>query len=163
MFPTIPPLLALMLLAFTTRRMVISAHLALSSLHFTAQFDFAVTDRYSYEKMHTALLGTARWADLWALVTKSNPRLNSSGLMWWLVVRWAYLALPTMPHAYILNKARFPSLEVGTQMNIAIQTFKILNDLPPTYLLELIEKRCRTRNWNWNWNLVPWKCDRPIV
>ena len=31
-------------------------------------------------------------------------------------------------------------------MNIAIQTFKILNDLAPTYLLELIEKRCRTRN-----------------
>ena len=31
-------------------------------------------------------------------------------------------------------------------MNIAIQTFKILNDLAPTYLLELIEKLCRTRN-----------------
>ena len=31
-------------------------------------------------------------------------------------------------------------------MNIAIQTFKILNDLSPTYLLELIKKRCRTRN-----------------
>ena len=31
-------------------------------------------------------------------------------------------------------------------MNIAIRTFKILNDLSPTYLLELIEKRCRTRN-----------------
>ena len=31
-------------------------------------------------------------------------------------------------------------------MNITIQTFKILNELSPTYLLELIEKRCRTRN-----------------
>ena len=31
-------------------------------------------------------------------------------------------------------------------MNIAIQTFKIPNDLAPTYLLELIEKRYRTRN-----------------
>ena len=31
-------------------------------------------------------------------------------------------------------------------MNIAIRTFKILNDLAPTYPLELIEKRCHTRN-----------------
>ena len=28
-------------------------------------------------------------------------------------------------------------------MNIAIQTFKMPNDLAPTYLLELIEKQCR--------------------
>ena len=46
----------------------------------------------------------------------------------------------------LLNKARLPSLEVGRQINIAIQNCKILNDLSPTYLLELIEKRCRTRN-----------------
>ena len=52
-----------------------------------------------------------------------------------------------MSYESLLNKARLPSLEVGRQMNIAIQSFKILNDLPPTYLLELIiEKRCRTRN-----------------
>ena len=31
-------------------------------------------------------------------------------------------------------------------MNVAIQTFTILNDLAPTYVLELIKKRCRTRN-----------------
>ena len=36
---------ALMLLAFTTRRMVRSAHLALSPIRFTAQFDFAASDR----------------------------------------------------------------------------------------------------------------------
>ena len=53
-----------MLLAFTMRLMVRSAHLALSLIRFTAQFDFAVSDRYSYEKMQTASLGTARWADL---------------------------------------------------------------------------------------------------
>ena len=52
----------------------------------------------------------------------------------------------TASYESLLNKARLPSLEVGRQMNIAIQTFKILNDLAPTYLLELIEKRCRTRN-----------------
>ena len=53
---------------------------------------------------------------------------------------------PTASYESLLNKARLPSLEVGRQMNIAIQTFEILNDLAPTYLLELIEKRCRTRN-----------------
>ena len=52
----------------------------------------------------------------------------------------------TASNESLLNKARLPSLEVGTQMNVAIQTFKILNDLAPIYLLELIEKRCRTRN-----------------
>ena len=52
----------------------------------------------------------------------------------------------TASYESLLNKARLPSLEVGRQMNIAIQTFKILNDLSPTYLLELIEKCCRTRN-----------------
>ena len=40
---------ALMLLTFTTIRLVRSAHLALSPILFTAQFDFAVSDRYSYE------------------------------------------------------------------------------------------------------------------
>ena len=33
-------------------------------IHFTALFDFAVSDRYSYEKIHTASLGTDRWVDL---------------------------------------------------------------------------------------------------
>ena len=47
----------------------------------------------------------------------------------------------TASYESLLNKARLPSLEVGRQMNIAIQTFKILNDLAPPYLLELIEKR----------------------
>ena len=52
----------------------------------------------------------------------------------------------TASYESLLNKAPLPSLEVRRQMNIAIQTFKIRNDLSPTYLLELIEKRCRTRN-----------------
>ena len=52
----------------------------------------------------------------------------------------------TASYESLLNKARLPSLEVGRQMNIAIQTVQILNDLSPIYLLELIEKRCRTRN-----------------
>ena len=43
-------ILTLMMLAFTTRHMVRSAHLV--------QFDFAISDRYSHKKIHTALLGT---------------------------------------------------------------------------------------------------------
>ena len=44
--------------------MVSSAHLALSPMSFTAQFDFAVPEIYSYEKIHTASLATAIWSDL---------------------------------------------------------------------------------------------------
>ena len=73
--------LALMQLAFTTRRIVRSAHLALSPIRFTAQFDYAVSDRYSYEKMHTASLGTARWADL-STSHHIKPSPKGSGLMW---------------------------------------------------------------------------------
>ena len=40
----ISPVLALTLLAFTTRRMVRSAHLALSPARFTVEFDYAVSD-----------------------------------------------------------------------------------------------------------------------
>ena len=54
-------ILMIMLLAFTTRRMVRSAHLALTPIRFTAPLYFAVPDIYSYEKIHvhTASLGTA--------------------------------------------------------------------------------------------------------
>ena len=41
-----------------------SAHLTLSPMRFSVQFDFVVSDRLSYEKIHTASLGTARWAML---------------------------------------------------------------------------------------------------
>ena len=53
---------------------------------------------------------------------------------------------PYVSYESLLNRARLPSLEVGRLMNIAIQTFKILNELALTYLLELIEKCCGTRN-----------------
>ena len=52
-----------MLLAFTTRRMVRSAHLALSPIRFTAQFDFAVSDIFVRENAY-GIVGTTRWADL---------------------------------------------------------------------------------------------------
>ena len=59
----------------STRGMVRSAHLALSPINaLPAQFDFAVSVKYSYEKIHTASLGTARWADL-------STRHKGSGLM----------------------------------------------------------------------------------
>ena len=94
-------ILALTLLTFTTRRMVRSAHLALSPIHFTAQFDFYVSETYSYEKMHTSSLGTARWADL-STRHHIKPSPKGSGLMWWLVLRWIHVAFPTMPYAYMI-------------------------------------------------------------
>ena len=39
-------------------------------------------------------------------------------------------------------------------MNIAIHTFKILNDLTPTYLMELIEKRSITRKLRTSYNIL---------
>ena len=47
----------------------------------------------------------------------------------------------TASHETLLNKARLASLEVGRQMNIAIQTFKLPNDLVLVYLQKLIEQR----------------------
>ena len=44
----------------------------------------------------------------------------------------------TASYESLLNKARLPSLEAGRQINIAFQTFKMLNDLAPTYFFELI-------------------------
>ena len=65
-----------MLLPFTTRRMVRSAYLALSPIRFTEQFDFAVLDRYLYEKMHMASL-VRRDGLILALVTTPSPRIFS--------------------------------------------------------------------------------------
>ena len=45
-----------MMLAFTTKRMGISAHLTLTVFPLTAQADFSVLDKYSYEKMHRPIL-----------------------------------------------------------------------------------------------------------
>ena len=65
-----------MLLAFTTRRMVRSAHLTLSVISFTAQFDFTVSD-----ERHTA-----RWAphrirlDVVIYVEVSSSRLPNDAV-----------------------------------------------------------------------------------
>ena len=72
-----------MLLALTTRRMVRSAHLVLSHIRFTAQLHLAVSDRYSYDKIHTyytSLLGTATWAHL-STSHHIRPSPKGSGLM----------------------------------------------------------------------------------
>ena len=72
----------------TMRRMVRSVHLALSQMHFTDQFDFTVSDRYTYQKIHTASLGTTRWTDLTTRHhIKPSPRL---------VLRLSHLAFLTM-------------------------------------------------------------------
>ena len=63
------------------RRMVRSAHLALFLIRFTAQFDFSVSDRYSYQKIHTASLGMTKWADL-STSHNIKPSPKGSGLMW---------------------------------------------------------------------------------
>ena len=70
--------LALMLLAFNTRRMVRSAYHAPSPIWFTAQFNFAVSDRHLYEKIHRPTAFLVRWDRLIsALVTTSSPRLKA--------------------------------------------------------------------------------------
>ena len=91
-----------MLLDFTTRRMVRSAHRALSPFRFAAQFHFDVSDRHSYEKIHTASLGMARWAHL-STRHQIKPPPKGSGLIWWLVLRWAHVDFPTMLYAYNLT------------------------------------------------------------
>ena len=74
-------ILALMLVALTRKRMVRSAHLALSPKRLIVQLDFAALNRYSYMKIHTASLGTARWADLSTRHhSKHSPK--GSDLMW---------------------------------------------------------------------------------
>ena len=67
---------ALMLLVFTMRRMVRSAHLILSPRRCTALFDFAASNRYSYEKigLHTASL-VRRHGLISALFTTSSGYL----------------------------------------------------------------------------------------
>ena len=73
-------ILALMLSAFATRRMVRSAHLAHPPIRFTAQLDFDVSYRYSYEKIHSAsIVHTAKWFDL---STRHHIKLLPEGLMW---------------------------------------------------------------------------------
>ena len=61
--------------------MVKSAHLALSVIRFTIQFDFAFSNRYSYEKIHTVSLGKAKWADL-STRHHIKPSPKGSGFMW---------------------------------------------------------------------------------
>ena len=55
-----------------------SALLALSHIRFTTQFDFAVSDIqiYSYEKIHTASLGTASFTDV-STYHHIEPRLKA--------------------------------------------------------------------------------------
>ena len=55
--------------------------------------DFATSNRYSYEKIHTASLGTARWAHL-STSHQIKPSPKGSGLKWWFVLRWTHLSLP---------------------------------------------------------------------
>ena len=47
----------------------------------------------------------------------------------------------------LLCQTSFPSLEEGRRQQMAIQTFKIVNDLSPPYLQDLI---------------TPWKCTRTL-
>ena len=55
--------------------------IVLSPERFAVQFDLEVLNRYSYEKMHTASLGTARWAHL-STRRHIKPSPKCSGLMW---------------------------------------------------------------------------------
>ena len=44
----------------------------------------------------------------------------------------------TLDYDSLLCKSKLPSLKLGRERNIAIQTYKIKNNLAPTYLKELI-------------------------
>ena len=48
------------------------------------------------------IVSTARWADL-STHHHIKPSPKGSGLMWWLVLRWAHLAFPTLSYACILE------------------------------------------------------------
>ena len=91
------------------RRMVRSARLAISPIRVTSHFYFAVSYRYLYEKIHTASLCMAKWADLrTSYHMKHSPK--GSGLVWWRIVlilyvygivgkaRWADLSISHQPH-----------------------------------------------------------------
>ena len=96
--------LALIPLAFTTRRIVRSAHFALS-VHCTVWF---CRFRYIFVRENAyCIVGTARWADL-CTRHHMKPSPKGSALMWWLVLRWAHVAFPKMPYAYNLRR---PSLK----------------------------------------------------
>ena len=56
--------LALVLLAFNTRRMARLAHLALSPIRFTVQLDFTVSDRFSYQKASRLGLDVVTFAEM---------------------------------------------------------------------------------------------------
>ena len=76
-----------------------SAHLTLSIYY--CSVCFCRFKRIFLQENTYCIAGTARWADLSARHhIKTSPK--GSGLMWWLVLRWAHLAFPTMPYAYIL-------------------------------------------------------------
>ena len=85
-------------------------HLTLSPIRFTAQFDLAALNRYSYDNIQTASLGTARWAHH----STSHHKARAWYFMWLGVVTCAEIALPPMLYAYnvqmtILNKYKsFP-------------------------------------------------------
>ena len=69
------------------------------------QFDFVISDRFSYDTMLTASLGTARWADLSTLHPIIDVETSDSDSficheMSPSVLRWAHLTFPTMPYAY---------------------------------------------------------------
>ena len=68
---------------------------------------------------------------------------------WWAYkVRYTFSEQSTSSfHWFPPEKARLPPLEVGREMNIVIQNFKMLNDLAPMYLRKLIETRCRKRQF----------------
>ena len=60
----------------------------------------------------------------------------------------------TASYESLLNNLDLLSMEVGRQINIAIQTLKILNDLALTYLLELSENRWHTCNFRNSENIL---------
>ena len=105
-----------MLYDLTTRRDQPISH---SLLYASYQIDFTVSDRYSYEKIHTASLGTARQANL----STSHHHIKPE----------PFIAFPTMPCAYNIAVCAFLfkrftwSISAGGTLMLSVTTWWVLD------------------------------------
>ena len=127
--------LAPMLLAFTTRRMVWSAHRALSPKRFTVRYSrfkqiFLRENTYCIVHMGTG----------------AEMKIHTASYIWAPVLRWAHLAFPARPYAY---KAPLSSKHEGftNQHHLGQIAFKIIE---MTALLSNQQQRYRPTSSKWS-------------
>ena len=106
-----------MLLAFTTRSLVRSTHLAPSPIRFTAQFDFAASDRLFLRENTYCIVGYPEMG--WSHHPSPHQALAlrlGSGLMWWLVLQRCSMHI-IQP---CLTFSLFPSNKNGWNLTLAL-------------------------------------------